>query len=320
MATIKSIDYPVFVETNLNTHLVATITNTDTVGHFKEKIVLEHRNCFPMHNNIVLNAIKVKRKKCFYHLSDPVPVKSVFERVKGTWFLYVDAVSLKEIDAENQLHRKQALEPEKLIAAHGTSADLAVKPVERSGNAKKKKNPAIQQVKSIATPSDLKRKLSEASLDTEAKVISKTRIEKKRCTKVSDAETGLLNSGAGKNDSTNNVVPVISMTSEKALVADHPRLEARKAVKTVVASSPCLKKGQNEAAALNDNSSKCVPKDGKAGGENTQMPSGILEHSMEKSYPEGVNGSTNEDPKSSSAEGEGIDFMEHFLPKDHEVV
>ncbi|KAI3960433.1 hypothetical protein MKW92_033115 [Papaver armeniacum] len=320
MATTK---HAVLIDTNLNTHLALMITDIDTVEHLKKNIVLEHLKCFPTHSNIAVNAIKVKRKKCFYHLSDSVPVKSVFQRVTGTWFLYVDAVSLKEIDAEN--HRKQALEPEKLLAAHVTSVDLAVKPVETSVNEKKKKKkiPArTQQVKSIPTLSGLKRKLSEASL---AKVVSTTSIKKKRSTKVSDAETGLLNSGVGKDDSTSDVVPVTSK-SEKALVAGQPSLETEKAGENKKKENIPLKKvirsstRKAAAAASNNNSPKCVPKDGKAGGKNSEIPSGILEHNMEKSYLECLNGRTNEDPISSAAEVEGVDFIEHFLPKDHKIM
>ncbi|KAI3870969.1 hypothetical protein MKX03_029375 [Papaver bracteatum] len=251
-------NHGVLIETNLNTHLAVMITDIDTAQHLKQNIALEHLKCFPMHSNISVNAIKVKRKKRFYHLSDSVPVKSVFRRVTGTWFLYVDVASLKEIDAEN--HSKQALEPEKLLAAHVTSADLAVKPVETSVNDKKKKKKIptkTQQVKSIPTLSGLKRKLAEASL---AKVVSTTIIKKKRSTKVSDAETGLLNSGVGKDDSrSDDVVPVTSK-SEKALVAGQPSLETEKAgkslpptgklkkfkVKAFVASSSCLEKEQND--------------------------------------------------------------------------
>ncbi|KAI3932294.1 hypothetical protein MKW98_025014 [Papaver atlanticum] len=288
MATIEETNHTVYVKTNLNTRLAVTITNTDTAGHLKEKISSDHLNCFPVLGEINVSAIKVKRNKHFYHLSDSILVKIVFERVKGTWFLYVDAAgeksedqiahdpigeSMKEIDhGENQLHSKQAVVPENLLVEkplvnneHVTSAGLAVKPVK-----KKKKNP-VQQVKATAAPSDLKRKLSEASSDTEAKDVCNTRVKKKRSIKISDGETGLLNSGAGKDGSTSDVVPMTSK-SEKALVADHPSLETKKAgkslpptgkskklkVKTIVASSSCLEKGSNKDCGIGDNSVNMV--------------------------------------------------------------
>ncbi|KAI3930039.1 hypothetical protein MKW92_014899 [Papaver armeniacum] len=291
MAAIESKDQTVFVETNLNTRFAVAFTDNDSVGHLKEKISSVHLNCFPVLGKINVRAIKVKRKKHFYHLSDSILVKIVFERVKGTRFLYVDAAgeksedriahdpigeSMKEIHhGENQLHAKQAVVLENLSVEkplvdndHVTSAGLAVKPVKK----KKKKNPAsIQQVKATAAPSDLKRKLPEASPDTEAKDVSNTRVKKKRSIKISDGETGLLNSGAGEDVSTSDVVPMTSK-SEKPLVAEHPSLETKKAgkslpptgkskklkVKTIVASSSCLEKGSNKDYGIGDNSVNMV--------------------------------------------------------------
>ncbi|KAI3877605.1 hypothetical protein MKX03_037738 [Papaver bracteatum] len=92
-STIESTNHTIFIDTNLNTHLVVIITNNDTVFDLKQKIMSEHPRCFPMLGKIDIKAIKVRRKKCFYHVSDSIFVKSVFDRVNRTWFLYVDAVS-----------------------------------------------------------------------------------------------------------------------------------------------------------------------------------------------------------------------------------
>ncbi|KAI3875861.1 hypothetical protein MKW92_034649, partial [Papaver armeniacum] len=241
----------------------------------------------------------VKHNKHFYHLSDSILLKIVFERVKGTWFLYVDAAqeksedqiahdpigeSMKEMDhGENQLHIKQAAVPENLLVEKPLVTSEEVKPVK-----KKKKNPAnMQQAKATAAPSDLKRKLSEASPDTEAKDVSNTTVKKKRSIKISDGETGLLNSGAGKDGSTSDVVPMTSK-SEKALVADHPSLETKKAgkslpptgkskklkVKSIVASSSCLEKESNKVSGIGENSVNMVEssKTKQSSSKNDQEP------------------------------------------------
>ncbi|KAI3939209.1 hypothetical protein MKX01_002077, partial [Papaver californicum] len=49
---------------------------------------------------------------------------------------------------------------------------------------------------------------------------------------ISDGETGLSYSGVGNDDSTGGVVPVTSK-HEKALDADHPTLETKKAGKSL---------------------------------------------------------------------------------------
>ncbi|RZC79440.1 hypothetical protein C5167_003625 [Papaver somniferum] len=283
----------VFVETNLNTRFAVGITDNDTVGNLKEKISSVHLNCFPVLGKINVSAIKVKRNKHLYQIPDSILVKIVFERVKGTWFLYVDATveksedqiahdpigeSMKEINhGENQLHTKQAVVPENLsVEKPLVNNDHVVKPV------KKKKNPA-----SVAAPSDLKRKLSEASPDTGAKDVSNTRVKKKKSIKISDGETGLLNSGARKDGSTSDVVPMTSK-SEKPSVAEHPSLETKKAgkslpptgkskklkVKTIVASSSRLEKGSNKDCGIVDNSVNMVEssKTKQSSSKNDQEP------------------------------------------------
>ncbi|KAI3910275.1 hypothetical protein MKX01_030101 [Papaver californicum] len=363
-STIESTDPTVFIDTALDTHLALTITNNDSVLHLKKKIMSEHFQCFPMLGKIDVNAIKVKRKQCFYQLSDSMFVKSVFDGVEGTWFLYVDAVSqvvnplqlepgslpnlkvdgpssetqktniqldrqcikdsnngianhvilneiggqtsdrsgeapqlksaakkkprkvkkkrdgvsqnikgslgeachpvlaankdqivhslhdpigesMKEIDAENKLHGKETIAPENL----GEAPQLISALMKKQRKVKKKSEDVPKNIKAslgeayqpalVASrdqivhslqPSeeiDLKRKLSEASLDTEAKDVANSRNKKNRSTKLSDGETGLSYSGVGKDDSTSGVVPVTSK-HEKALDADHLTLETKK--------------------------------------------------------------------------------------------
>ncbi|KAA8529682.1 hypothetical protein F0562_034218 [Nyssa sinensis] len=86
----------VFIDTSLDTHLAMIVSDADTVADFKKKINSEHLQCFPKIGEIKIHALKVKRKACFYHLSDFMLVKSAFEGAKKNWFLSVDASSLKE--------------------------------------------------------------------------------------------------------------------------------------------------------------------------------------------------------------------------------
>lgn len=96
--------------------------------------MLEHLQCFPELGEIKIHALKVccfntfmvieetfsvnfmiqidkvliswqvKRKGHFYHLSDSMLVKSAFEGAKKSWFLSVDASSLKQCGENQQSH------------------------------------------------------------------------------------------------------------------------------------------------------------------------------------------------------------------------
>ncbi|XP_058194363.1 uncharacterized protein LOC131311060 [Rhododendron vialii] len=92
----------VFVDTSLDTHLAVIVSDSDTVSDLKKKIMSEHSLCFPNFGEIKINALKVKRKRCFYHLSDSMLVKSAFNGAKKCWFVSVDAFSLKQ-HGDNQL-------------------------------------------------------------------------------------------------------------------------------------------------------------------------------------------------------------------------
>ncbi|KAF8399836.1 hypothetical protein HHK36_015708 [Tetracentron sinense] len=95
--------YPVFIDTNLNTHLAMIVSDEDSVRDLKNKIMIEHPLCFPNIGEITIHALKVKRKGCFYHLSDSMLIKSAFDGVNKTWFLYVNASSSQLNHKENRL-------------------------------------------------------------------------------------------------------------------------------------------------------------------------------------------------------------------------
>ncbi|XP_042519573.1 uncharacterized protein LOC122093329 isoform X2 [Macadamia integrifolia] len=76
-----------FTDTNLGTHLAVGVSPDITAG----EIGKEHHTCFPNIGEIKVNALMVKRKSCFYHLPDFVPIKNVFQGLSGAWFLHVEA-------------------------------------------------------------------------------------------------------------------------------------------------------------------------------------------------------------------------------------
>ncbi|KAL7171642.1 hypothetical protein ACSBR2_036325 [Camellia fascicularis] len=95
----------IFIDTNLDTHLITIVSDSDTVSDLKKKIMIEHPQCFPDFGEIKIHALKVKRKGYFYHLSDSMLVKSAFNGARKSWFLSVDASSLKQ-RGDNQFTSK----------------------------------------------------------------------------------------------------------------------------------------------------------------------------------------------------------------------
>ncbi|KAL8121326.1 uncharacterized protein LOC141725154 [Apium graveolens] len=92
----------VYIDTNLDTHLALVASVFDTVVDIKKKVMLEHLNCFPKLGEISIHALKVKRKGHFYHLSDSMRVNRVFEGVKNSWFLSLDASCMKQPSENGQ--------------------------------------------------------------------------------------------------------------------------------------------------------------------------------------------------------------------------
>ncbi|KAJ4976406.1 hypothetical protein NE237_001512 [Protea cynaroides] len=82
-----SSEVAVFTDTNLGTRLAVAVSPNMTTG----EIGKEHHTCFPNFGEIKVLALMVKRKSCFYHLPDFVPIKNAFLGLRGTWFLHVEA-------------------------------------------------------------------------------------------------------------------------------------------------------------------------------------------------------------------------------------
>ncbi|KAM1300515.1 hypothetical protein ACFX15_011334 [Malus domestica] len=85
-----AVEATVFVDTSLGTHLAVAVDPNATVSALKRKIAHEHLLCFNSVGRIEVEALKVKRKGFFYHLSDSMVVRNAF-RVKMNWFVSADA-------------------------------------------------------------------------------------------------------------------------------------------------------------------------------------------------------------------------------------
>uniref|UniRef100_A0A5B7BWV2 Uncharacterized protein n=1 Tax=Davidia involucrata TaxID=16924 RepID=A0A5B7BWV2_DAVIN len=87
----SSVGVPVFTDTNLGTHIAMAIPPDITAGDFKRELEIAHLNCFPKLGKIRVHGLMVKRKSCFYHLPESLPIKHAFQGLKGTWFLHIEA-------------------------------------------------------------------------------------------------------------------------------------------------------------------------------------------------------------------------------------
>ncbi|KAM7267240.1 hypothetical protein ACFE04_009406 [Oxalis oulophora] len=86
--------HTVYVDTSIDTHMVLNTTPSDTVSHFNDKIVREHKLCFPHVGDVQVNCLKVERKGVFYHLSHNMFLKTAFDDQppNADWLLSVDIV------------------------------------------------------------------------------------------------------------------------------------------------------------------------------------------------------------------------------------
>ncbi|KAF3793677.1 hypothetical protein EJ110_NYTH03465 [Nymphaea thermarum] len=93
-SAIEDGTFTVFVDSSLYTHMAVSVSPRDTVADLKSKIRTEHQSCFPALGDILIHAVKVKRRRLLYHLSDSMLVKSAFNRQMRTWFLHMDVSTL----------------------------------------------------------------------------------------------------------------------------------------------------------------------------------------------------------------------------------
>ncbi|EFH44755.1 CIP4.1 [Arabidopsis lyrata subsp. lyrata] len=82
----------VYVETNLDTRLALPVHKDEIISDFKDKVLKEHKKVFPEIGEIHISALKVKRRRKFYHFSESLNVCKAFDGISRNWFMYVDAV------------------------------------------------------------------------------------------------------------------------------------------------------------------------------------------------------------------------------------
>ncbi|MED6143320.1 hypothetical protein PIB30_005239 [Stylosanthes scabra] len=80
----------VFVDTNLGTRIAFNAYPHVTAASLKREFVRLHHRCLPDTGEIQVNGLMVKRKSCFYHLPDSLPIKYAFPKMRRTWFLHMD--------------------------------------------------------------------------------------------------------------------------------------------------------------------------------------------------------------------------------------
>ncbi|ANM69670.1 COP1-interacting protein 4 [Arabidopsis thaliana] len=82
----------VFVETNLDTRLILHVHKDEIISDFKDRLLKEHKQVFPEIGEIQISALKVKRRRKFYHFSDSLHVCKAFDGISRNWFMYIDAI------------------------------------------------------------------------------------------------------------------------------------------------------------------------------------------------------------------------------------
>ncbi|XP_051217889.1 uncharacterized protein [Lolium perenne] len=82
-----------FLDTDLGTHLALNVAADSTIRGLKSQVATEHADAFPDLGTVVVKSFQVRRKGAMYHLSDSMPVRSAFAKVKAGYFLHVKMVA-----------------------------------------------------------------------------------------------------------------------------------------------------------------------------------------------------------------------------------
>ncbi|KAL5215289.1 hypothetical protein ABZP36_004441 [Zizania latifolia] len=80
---------PLFLETDLGTHLAMLVACDSTMHHLKSEVAAEHAAAFPEIGPVAVKSFQVRRKGVLYHLSDLMTVRSTFAKVNAGCFLHV---------------------------------------------------------------------------------------------------------------------------------------------------------------------------------------------------------------------------------------
>ncbi|KAL1197113.1 hypothetical protein V5N11_001994 [Cardamine amara subsp. amara] len=135
----------VFVETSLNTRLVLLVHKDEIISDFKDKLLKEHKKVFPEIGEINVSALKVKRRRQFFHFSDSMSVWEAFYGIHKSWFMYVDAVRVEKGDevltimaADQNCSKLELVEGKKEISIGMHTKDLTLEEGLKTDVAEKK--------------------------------------------------------------------------------------------------------------------------------------------------------------------------------------
>uniref|UniRef100_A0ACD5URN8 Uncharacterized protein n=1 Tax=Avena sativa TaxID=4498 RepID=A0ACD5URN8_AVESA len=84
-----------FLDTDVGTHLALNVAAESTIRALKSQVAMEHADAFPDLGPVVVNSFQVLRKGAMYHLSDSMPVRSAFAKVKAGYFLHVKMAAVE---------------------------------------------------------------------------------------------------------------------------------------------------------------------------------------------------------------------------------
>ncbi|XP_010556189.1 PREDICTED: uncharacterized protein LOC104825538 isoform X2 [Tarenaya hassleriana] len=87
----------VYIDTNLGTHLVTFFDIQETVSSFKNRLLEEHRLCFPDVGDIEISGLKVKHRGRSYHLSDAMFVMEALEEARPSRGSYSAFLEVKRV-------------------------------------------------------------------------------------------------------------------------------------------------------------------------------------------------------------------------------
>ncbi|KAK8913833.1 hypothetical protein KSP39_PZI023945 [Platanthera zijinensis] len=151
-------EIPLFLDTNLGTHFALSVPHDITAGDLKGKLGVEHFSCFPNLGKIKVHGLMVKKNSLFYHLSDSMAIKHVFEGAPETWFLHLmlhvklipsDSISpLSNSSPHDDIHASLSLENYEgsSSACHEEQAEMcfsndSCRKIEKKRNITKHHNP-----------------------------------------------------------------------------------------------------------------------------------------------------------------------------------
>ncbi|KDP20469.1 hypothetical protein JCGZ_05331 [Jatropha curcas] len=80
----------IFTDTSMDTHIAMAVSPDITAAAFKREVERKHFSIFPRLGKIEAQGLMVRRNRCFYHLTESLPIKYAFQGLKGTWFLHVE--------------------------------------------------------------------------------------------------------------------------------------------------------------------------------------------------------------------------------------